>query len=157
MSMLGERLRKLRTDLMVKAHGSGDQVVANSRGEMEDQPIPDSWIEEGAPRARSFCSVRSADGQILSGEWECTAGRFTWRYFEDEMVRILEGEARLEIDGVFRSVGPGDSVFFPLGQTVRWHVPNYVRKVFFIRHPNRMVDFIRNPKRIVDLIRNVPR
>jgi uncharacterized cupin superfamily protein len=143
MSMLLARLRKLQTNLVLKAHGSGVRAVANWRGEMGDQPIPASWIEEGAPRARAFCSVRSADGQILSGEWDCTAGRFSWTYCEDEMVRILEGEARIEIEGVFRSFGPGDSVFFPLGQTVRWHVPNYVRKVFFIRHPNRIVDFIR--------------
>jgi len=72
------------------------------------------------------------DGRIVSGEWTCTAGKFHWTYYEDEVIRILEGEAFIEIDGAFRRFGPGDTIFFPLGQTVRWHVPNFVHKTYFL-------------------------
>lgn len=119
---------------------------------MTDQPIDPSWIDEGQPRARGATQVSSADGTIHSGEWECTAGRFRWTYYEDEMVHILEGEASIEVDGVMRSIGPGDAVFFPLGQTVRWHVPKYIRKVFFLRHPNKVVNFMRTFKVLGTLV-----
>jgi mannose-6-phosphate isomerase-like protein (cupin superfamily) len=64
----------------------------------------------------------------------------------DEIIRILEGEALIEVDGKFRQIGPGDTVFFPLGQTVRWEVPKYVRKVFFKRRPSKVVEIIRSFK-----------
>jgi uncharacterized cupin superfamily protein len=144
--MLREKLRQLRHDLVLKVHGSGSRVTVTSPPEMEAQPINPNWIEEGEPKARAFCAVRSDDGSVQSGEWDCTAGRFHWTYYEDEIIRILEGEAMIEVDGQFRSCRPGDTIFFPLGQTVRWHVPNYVRKIFFIRHPSRVVNFMRTFK-----------
>ncbi len=139
-------LRQLRSDLILKLHGSGTRVQTSATKEMVDNPIPAEWITDGTPRARAFCAVSSADGRILSGEWDCTAGSFRWTYYEDETIRILEGEAHIEVDGVFRVFGPGDALFFPLGQSVRWVVPQYVRKVFFIRHPNRLVSFMRSFK-----------
>jgi uncharacterized cupin superfamily protein len=104
------------------------------------------WIEEGEPKARAFYAVGSADGTIQSGEWDCTAGRFRWTYFEDEVIRILEGQALIEVEGEFRPIGPGDMIFFPLGKTVRWNVPKYVRKMFFIRHPGKVVEVMRSFK-----------
>jgi uncharacterized cupin superfamily protein len=144
--MLRERLRSIRRDLVLRVHGSGSSVATSSRRELTDQPIDPSWIDEGQPRARGATQVSSVDGTIHSGEWECTAGRFRWTYYEDEMVHILEGEAFIEVDGAMRSIGPGDAVFFPLGQTVRWHVPKYIRKIFFIRHPSKVVNVMRTFK-----------
>lgn len=128
---------------MLKVHGTGTRVVATPRQALVDQPINSEWIIEGSPRARAFEAVRADDGSVTAGEWDCTAGRFRWTYYEDEIIRILEGEAHIEIDGEFRTVGPGDTVFFPLGQTVRWHVPSYVRKVFFLRRPGPVVEVMR--------------
>ena len=144
--MMRERLRELRRRLVLKVHGSGSNVTTAPAKELEDQPINPEWIDEGAPRARAHCPIQSEDGTILCGEWDCTAGRFRWTYFADEIVRILEGGALIEIDGKFRQIGPGDTVFFPLGQTVRWDVPKYVRKVFFIRHPGKVVEIMRSFK-----------
>jgi uncharacterized cupin superfamily protein len=110
---------------------------------MQDQPIDPAWIEEGAPHAKASEAVRSADGRITSGEWSCTAGRFSWTYYEDEVVRILEGEVFIEVDGTFRRFQPGDMIFFPLGATVRWHVPRYVRKTFFMTRPGPLVELLR--------------
>ncbi len=114
--------------------------------EFTDQPINPEWIEEGQPRARGFVAVSSEDNSLHSGQWECTAGRFRWTYHEDEMIHIIEGQAFIEIDGVMRACGPGDTVFFPLGQSVRWFVPKYVRKVFFIRNPGKLVETLRSVK-----------
>jgi uncharacterized protein len=144
--MLRQRLKELRKDFVLRLHGSGTQVATSPRRALTDQPIDPTWIDEGQPRARGSVQVSAVDGSIASGEWECTAGRFRWTYFEDEMVHIVEGKAFIEVEGTMRAVGPGDAVFFPLGQTVRWHVPEYVRKIFFIRHPNKMVDVLRTFK-----------
>ena len=141
--MIRAQLRELRKRLVLSVHGSGLQVLGSPSLEMTDQPIPPAWIDEGAPQARASCAVRSADGRMMSGEWSCTAGRFTWTYYDDEFIRILAGEAFIEIEGVFRRFGPGDSVFFPLGQSARWHVPDYVHKVFFLSRPGRLVEFLR--------------
>lgn len=130
----------------MRVHGSGSHVATSPRRELGDQPINPTWIDEGQPRARGATQVSSTDGTIHSGEWECTAGRFRWTYYEDEMVHVLEGEAFIEVEGAMRSIGPGDAVFFPLGQTVRWHVPKYIRKIFFIRHPNKVVNVLRTFK-----------
>jgi uncharacterized cupin superfamily protein len=141
--MLRDLLRGLRRKLVLRAHGSGREVRANGRVRMMESPICSDWIEEGAPQARASCAVRSADGRIASGEWTCTTGRFRWTYYEDEVIRILSGEAFIEVDGAFRRFGPGDTIFFPLGQTVRWHVPKFVHKAFVLSRPSAAVDFLR--------------
>jgi len=141
--VLRARFKQWRTNLVLKAHGSGDRILTGSAGELVEHPLD---ILEGTPRARTYCAMQTPDGTVFSGEWDCTAGSFIWRYNEDELIRILEGEAFIEIDGEFRRFGPGDTIFFPLGQSARWRVPKYVRKVFFIRHPGRAVQLLRTFK-----------
>jgi uncharacterized cupin superfamily protein len=138
--MIRERIARLRQELVVRAHGSGRHVLSSAIDslEMVDCPIRPDWIEEGEPKARARGGVRAADGSVWTGEWDCTAGTFTWTYNEDEIIRIIEGEILLEIDGQFRSFGANSTIFFPLGSTVRWKVPKYVRKVFFMRRPGRL-------------------
>ena len=46
-------------------------------------PINPSWIEEGDPRATAALVARSTDGSTSTFLWECTAGKFTWRYGTD--------------------------------------------------------------------------
>jgi uncharacterized cupin superfamily protein len=144
--MLRQWLKEARRELVLEAHGTGRKVVLGPRKELVDQPLTPAAIEGGEPRPRGYCAVSSADGGMHAGEWECNAGRFRWTYHEDEFIRILEGAAEIEIDGTFRKIGPGDTVFFPMGQVVRWHVPVYIRKTFFISHPGRVVQFLRTFK-----------
>jgi uncharacterized cupin superfamily protein len=118
-------------------------VAGGPSGNLEDQPIPPDWIESGTPQARGSCAIKSDDGRIQAGEWTCTAGKFRWHYFEDEVIRILEGEAFIEVDGTFQRFGPGDMVFFPLGQIARWHVPKFVHKTYFLAKPGNIVEFLR--------------
>ncbi len=144
MPTLRGRLKELRRRFVLRVHGSGTIVQSGPPGGLSDQPIPADWIDEGNPQTRASCAIRSADGRILSGEWHCTAGRFRWTYYEDEVIRILDGEAFIEIEGDYRRFGPGDTLFFPLGQTVRWHVPSFVHKVYFLSGPGRAVEFLRS-------------
>jgi uncharacterized protein len=141
--MLRAQLKELRRKLVLKVHGSGSRVQGVAAAELREQQISRDWIDEGDPRTQGSCAVRSDDGRLFSGEWTCTAGRFRWTYFEDEIIRILDGEIFLEIDGEFRRFGPGATIFFPMGQTVRWHVPHFVHKAYFISHPGRFVQLLR--------------
>jgi uncharacterized cupin superfamily protein len=143
--MIRDTLTRLRQELVLRAHGSGRSVLATEIGKLEmvDCPIRPDWIEEGTPKARARGGVRSSDSSVWTGEWDCTAGTFVWTYYEDEIIRIVEGEILLEIDGQFQSFGPNATVFFPMGAKVRWKVPKYVRKVFFQRRPGRIVEVLR--------------
>jgi uncharacterized cupin superfamily protein len=135
----------LRRELVLRAHGSGRHVRAATadRGEMMPCPIPADWIDEGTPVARARGGAKAADGSVGIGEWDCTAGAFHWTYYEDELIRIVEGEVEIEVDGTFRTFGPNDTVFFPMGSTVRWRVPRYVRKICFMRRPGLLVEVLR--------------
>jgi uncharacterized cupin superfamily protein len=143
--MIRDALTRIRRELVLMAHGSGRAVLSTAidQREMVDCPIRPDWIEEGTPKARARGGVRASDGSVETGEWDCTAGTFVWTYYEDEIIRIVEGEILLEIDGQFQSFGPNATVFFPMGASVRWKVPKYVRKVFFQRRPGRIVEVLR--------------
>lgn len=103
---------------------------------LKPAPINPDWILEGAPVARAGEIVRSTDGTTTSAVWHCTAGTFTWYFGVDETVHILDGEVEVSAPGFGpRRLGPGDVALFRAGTTARWHVPHYVRKIAFCRHP----------------------
>jgi uncharacterized cupin superfamily protein len=110
-----------------------EPVIAHSivtDADLDPAPIDPSWIVEGAPRARARSISLGDHGTIRAYLWDCSAGRFKWLYDHDEMIQILEGEAEITSqNGVRTTLRPGDVVSFPAGQTVAWHVPEYVRKV----------------------------
>jgi uncharacterized cupin superfamily protein len=103
--------------------------------ELLPAPIPQRWIIEGAPQARSKRLAASADGTSTIIAWSCTAGRFRWNYPVDETIHVISGEVFVTDEkGTVRRVGPGDMVFFPAGSQSVWHVPHYVRKFAVCRH-----------------------
>jgi uncharacterized cupin superfamily protein len=107
-------------------------------------PIEPSWIEEGAPVARCVTLTKSPDERLSSGMWECSAGRFKWTFWLDEIVHILDGEVTIREEGdggAVYTLRCGDIAYFPLGLTVHWDVPRFVRKFFVVRAPggNRYV------------------
>lgn len=104
--------------------------------DMRPAPIDPSWILEGQPSARVASVSRSADGLSWTDVWDCTAGRFVWRYDIDETVHILQGGAHVvDANGTHWDLRPGDVVTFRVGTKARWHVPEYVRKVAFCSEP----------------------
>jgi uncharacterized cupin superfamily protein len=97
--------------------------------------LPRSQVLEGEPKTRSREFARSKDGTFYAMIWDCTAGRFNWGYNKDESLVVLTGEAFISWDGgEERRIAPGDTVFFRAGTSARWRVPNYIRKVAFLRH-----------------------
>jgi len=97
-------------------------------------PIEPNWIESENPRAR-FCILASTDDRLATTVlWECTAGRFTWRYDMDETIYILEGGVTLNQPGVPEMrLGPGDCAHFSRGAAVTWIIDSKVRKVAFCK------------------------
>ncbi len=97
-------------------------------------PIDPGWIEAGEPKARSAVVALSEDRGAWTVLWECTSGRFTWRYDVDETAHVLEGSVVISAPGMAaRRHGPGDTIHFSRGAVATWEVEGVVRKVAFCR------------------------
>jgi uncharacterized protein len=108
--------------------------VANTASNMTPSPIENSWIIEGNPVAQSSILSKSVDGQAWTVVWQCSAGKFHWRYSIDETILILEGAIVIEADGMPPTrYGPGEVIFFKEGAHAKWHVEVHVRKLAFCR------------------------
>ena len=102
--------------------------------ELVSNPIPQSWILEGKPQAKSARIAQSADRTSLVVAWSCTPGRFNWHYTVDETLYILAGEVAItDEEGQTRRVTAGDVVFFPAGCRAEWQVLEEVRKIAVCR------------------------
>jgi uncharacterized cupin superfamily protein len=103
----------------------------SAAGTWDLAPIDPSWIEDGSPIARV---QPLASGELSSGFWDCTAGRFVWHYGAAESIYILEGYAivRDRAGYAWHHLGPGDSITFPAGSSYDWFVSLYVRKFWVI-------------------------
>jgi len=97
-------------------------------------PINKDWIESGAPCARMAILAYSDDRATSTILWECTAGKFTWRYAIDETIYFLDGEVSISVGGgPAKRYGAGDSIHFSRGAVATWEVDRYIRKVAFCR------------------------
>jgi uncharacterized cupin superfamily protein len=103
---------------------------------MRPAPINPDWVLAGSPVARAGEIARSTDGTTLSAVWDCTAGTFNWHFGVDETVHIVDGEVEVSAPGFGpRMLRTGDAALFRAGTTARWHVPVYVKKIAYCRHP----------------------
>jgi uncharacterized cupin superfamily protein len=110
-------------------------IAAAATADLAPTPVSPDWVLHGTPKTRSTELARSHDRTAHSMVWECTAGRFNWHYNKDETLVVISGEAFITNEqGDERRLGPGDIVFFPAGSSSTWRVPNYVKKVAFLRH-----------------------
>lgn len=99
-------------------------------------PINPQWIESGDPRASLAILAYSDDRATSTMLWECTAGRFTWRYHCDETIYFLDGEVMISVEGrPARRYGAGDTLHFSRGAVATWEVNGFIRKVAFCRSP----------------------
>src|SRR5215831_3447751 len=115
-----------------------NSMVVSNADTANDMPtsINPSWILNGHPQHRIKQLARSADRSSYSVAWDCTAGLFNWHYTDDETLVVLTGEAFIRVDNEKETrIGPGDVVFFPAGSSAVWRVPEYIRKVAFMRQP----------------------
>src|SRR5437879_6148164 len=89
---------------------SGDSVTRRSAptANLDPAPIPASWILQGAPEATKKQLVRSTDRNSYIVAWDCTPGRFTWHYSEDETLVVISVEAFITNEtGEERRIAPG--------------------------------------------------
>jgi uncharacterized protein len=101
---------------------------------LRSAPINPHWVLEGSPNARNCELSRSADGASTTFLWDCSPGKFRWRYDVDETIHILQGRVIIdEGDGLPLALGPGDVVFFPAGAAVTWTIEEHLRKLAFFR------------------------
>lgn len=133
------RLNRAVHQVNIAVYGRGasaDSASLPTREEpMPELPIPREWILDGRPVATGRVLTKSADGGMVIGTWDCTAGRFHWNFDCDEFVQILAGEVHVDHDGKKLRLVEGDVALFPIGARTIWHVPVYVRKTFVHRHP----------------------
>jgi len=102
-------------------------------------PIEPSWVEAGDPHARCAILAVSPDRGAWTMLWECTSGRFTWRYDIEETVHFLAGSVLIGAPGAkARRYGAGDTIHFPRGAVATWEVEGVIRKIAFCRRaPSR--------------------
>lgn len=105
---------------------------------LEDAP-PSTPNGQAAPTMRGAVLIRSHDGRVTSGVWDCAAGQFDVTFECDEVVHILEGEVTVRSNGSVRTLRPGDVALFRTGLTTTWDVPQYVRKLWFHHIPRPSV------------------
>jgi uncharacterized protein len=106
-------------------------------------PIDPSWIEAGDPEARCAILAVSPDRGAWTVLWECTSGRFTWRYDIEETAHFLGGSVLISAPGAAaRRYGAGDTIHFPRGAVATWEVEGIIRKLAFCRRaPPRPLAF----------------
>ncbi|MDQ2646438.1 MAG: cupin domain-containing protein [Myxococcota bacterium] len=140
-SLIQRVRRRALSEYNSRVHGSSVPFVHVRPDEITeeswvDAPIHPPDILEGSPRAAIFTCATSDDGGTTVGLWRCTAGRFKWTFQCDEVVRILEGEVRVIVDGQEHHLEKDSLAFFGVGTVSEWWVPNFVQKEFFHRHPS---------------------
>ncbi len=86
-------------------------------------PINKDWIEGGDPRASLAILAYSDDRATSTILWECTAGKFTWRYSIDETIYFLDGEVMISVGGQ-PAMRYGAGRFHPLLARRRRHLGN---------------------------------
>jgi uncharacterized cupin superfamily protein len=112
--------------------------------------MPIEWITEGNPATRAV-PLMAADAGFYAGLWDSRAGRFTFHYFVDEVVHILEGEVHIRDEvGREATLRAGDVALFPKGRVLHWHIPKYVKKLAVMRESRDplTVRVIRKVKRL---------
>ena len=110
-------------------------IATADTADLNATPVARDWILAGKPETRSKALARSHDRTSSVVVWDCTAGCFNWHYNTDETLVVISGEAFInDPNGGEHRIGPGDIVFFPAGTSATWRVPNYIKKVAFLRH-----------------------
>jgi uncharacterized protein len=112
------------------------QTGSTARDDLKSYVLEPSWVLEGNLTTRALLLAEAPDGDLSCGLWDCTAGKFNYTFFCDEIVHILEGEVIIEQDGNTVTLRPGDVAFFPKGATTVWTVPHYLKKLAIHRSVN---------------------
>ncbi|WP_160122870.1 cupin domain-containing protein [Rhodovarius lipocyclicus] len=91
----------------------------------------------GTPAVRNWRYYwrEEAGAQTASGVWECSPGRFAFRFRHWEFFHILSGHLRLTPEGAARLLlGPGDAMAMDVGFAGEWEVLETMRKHYVTRY-----------------------
>ena len=101
--------------------------------------VDPSWVKSGTPNFRNVETVRSPDGDSISGLWACDGPTtFEWTFYMDETVHLLEGFIEIEYQGKRFNLKPGDTATFHAGTKSVWHVPQHAKKAYTLYDPGRV-------------------
>jgi uncharacterized cupin superfamily protein len=106
-------------------------IFSSGRRSLHAAPINRDWIVEGTPEATGCPVFETSDQGANVHEWQSTRGRFVWHYGIDEIVYVIEGEARIKdlATGISTDIAAGSFVLFQRGSSAEWTVDRYIRKV----------------------------
>jgi len=106
-------------------------IFSQGRRNLHAAPIKKDWVVDGTPEARGCPIFETSDQGANVHEWQCSRGRFVWRYDVDEIVYIIEGDARIKdlATGVSTNITAGTSVLFQRGSSAEWTVDRHIRKI----------------------------
>jgi uncharacterized protein len=138
--MNNSALKLLARVLMLPDAGSPHpQRVAVGDVALQPAPIDPAQVLAGSPVAESAALVESADACFTAAVWACTPGKFRWFYRSDEIIHVLEGEARVECEqgGAPLELRAGDLAIFPIDTSAVWEIRKRVKKIALFRsHPS---------------------
>lgn len=88
----------------------------------------------GKPRESGYNFYTDGTKQLISGVWECTAGKVAIKNFpSDEFCILLSGSVIItDAAGKAETFGPGDAFMIPKGFNGTWNMPVTVRKYYVI-------------------------
>ncbi len=99
--------------------------------------FPAERVLGGSPAQNLFNQFQDSSKQMLSGTWDCTAGKWQADYSaKSEFCHILSGKVVLTDEaGTASTFGAGDSFVIPMGFMGTWEVLEEVRKLYVIVTP----------------------
>ena len=132
------------TNYVVREHDDLMKIAVAQPGKLETHVMDQSWVAEGTGAYKVNTYATSPGDNSQSGIWECQGpARFTWHFYADETVYILDGLVNVTYEGKTHALTPGSIAFFPAGSQSEWHVPAAVRKSFHLSQPGRLRRLLR--------------
>jgi uncharacterized cupin superfamily protein len=90
-------------------------------------------VISGTPEAAHLILYTSKSGEMCSGIYACTAGKWRVSYTEDEFCTLTEGHIRLTSeDGTTQEYKAPDSFMIPSGFKGTWEAVTDAQKFFVI-------------------------
>jgi uncharacterized cupin superfamily protein len=135
------------------------QVFSASEAQMAQAPeeqFASIRVLDGNPRMRALQLAVTPDDKLASGMWDCSAGKIEVTYLFDEIIHVLEGEVHVDVNGSVRTLRAGEVAMFPMGLYTVWEIPNYVRKIWIMRYPQRSL-VQRATGKVVNTLRKLQR
>lgn len=87
----------------------------------------------GSPQMSSAVLWQSGDRRVVRGVWQVEPGTFTWNFARNEMLVVLHGHARVQVEGGPQLLlSPGTTAAFKAGDRTVWEVTDSLRKVFYL-------------------------